>query len=186
MAIELTRERWERARVVLEGGDDEVVSRRSAAAKAGVTLSDLRRWVKRSRERRVEDEDWIHEICGVWDRSFEEQAGKLEDVAWSRAIVGVDKPVIHQGKVTCTVKEVDNRVLLRMLEARDPRYGKKVEHNHRVKLEPGERFLRFQGMMRNRLGEMEAGRVIEGESRDLGVEPKGDGVGLVRLGSDEL
>ena len=110
----------------------EAVSKSKAALAAGVCLSTLERWVLRSRERRADDAPWVWEIAEIWDRSAELQSARAKDVAWHRAMVGVDKPVVHQGVIKAWHKVPDNSLLLRFVESGDAGFRSqgRVEHAH--------------------------------------------------------
>ena len=109
------------------GNNKEFVSKKSAAEAAGVSIWELNKWVKRSRERRVEDEPWVWEIAEVCDNALESQAGTLEDKAWNRVIEGVIAPVIHKGEITDHYRKHDNGLLMKMLRRRDENYSKPAE-----------------------------------------------------------
>ena len=121
----LTRERWLEARRVLFGERPEQgVSLDAAARAAGITRRVLRSWIERSREQRIEDEPWVHQIAKDVDDCPDIQGEVLEDVLFDHAVNGVDAPVVHQGKVRDTYKKFDHRLAERMLAVRDRRYVK--------------------------------------------------------------
>ena len=123
--IEFTPERWEAAKRVLSGEDDEGVSWTAAAKAAGVSVSTLQRWVKRSQERLPEDDPLVHEIAEFCEGIDDLQGQRLEDVAWKRAVYGEDEPVYYKGERVDTKLRYDNKLLMRMLETRNPRYRTK-------------------------------------------------------------
>jgi hypothetical protein len=55
-----------------------------------------------------------------WDDAVEEAADKLEEEAWRRGVVGIDKPVTYQGVITDTYKEYSDRMLELLLKAHRP------------------------------------------------------------------
>ncbi len=118
----LTPERWAAAALILCGGDGERVSVRAAAEAAGVSISVLRGWIRRSSERRAEDEPWIWGIADEYAGFAESQGGRLEDAAWDRALNGVKKGVWHGGAKVGEEVVHDNNLLLKVLGVRDERY----------------------------------------------------------------
>lgn len=50
----------------------------------------------------------------------------LEEEAWRRAVVGVQRPVFHGGKIVGAVKDYSDRLLTVMLQARHPEYRRTV------------------------------------------------------------
>ena len=123
---EWTPERWERARKVLAGETDTRVSFAAAARAAGVKAHVLHAWINRSRDRLPDDDPLIHEMAEVVDSRKELLAGRLEDVAWKRAIHGELEPVFYKGVKVASKRKVDNRVLMRMLEAKNQEeYGRR-------------------------------------------------------------
>ena len=125
---EFTSERWHIVKSVLSGEHDDKVSLKAAAEEAGVTASIVRGWIRRSQERRPEDDPLIHEIAPFMEEAGQLQAERLEDVLWERAITGVEAPVIFKGQVTDSYRKVDNKLLLRALEVRDERYRPRSTH----------------------------------------------------------
>ena len=119
---EWTPEKWERARLVLSGEDGSRVSWSAAARAAGVRLGVLRAWIRRSREKRPDDDPVIHEMCAWADDRDELVAGRLEDVAWERAVTGWEEPVFQGGELIGHKPKFDNTVLMKMLPAKDPTY----------------------------------------------------------------
>jgi len=139
-----TPEAWDRARNVLHGNDAASVSLKSAAAAAGVSLRVLKRWIARSRERRIEDDPFIHTIAEDVDAAIEEQTATLEDEAWKRALNGTPKDVYCQGIVVGQEAKHDNALLMRMLEHRDPSYRRNAEVEVKLSLgEPQEIYARL-------------------------------------------
>ena len=86
-----TLEQWLLARAVLCGDriKARLISDKSAATAAGVSLRTMKSWVARSRERRPEDAPFVHEIAQVWDGRHELQLDVLLDelvkMVWNSA-----------------------------------------------------------------------------------------------------
>ena len=76
-----TIEQWRLARAVLLGERIEarLISDKSAATAAGVSLRTLRYWAARSRKSRTEDPSFVREIAEVWDDRREMQLQVLMD-----------------------------------------------------------------------------------------------------------
>lgn len=119
-----TPEKWDIVKRVLSGEDDNKVSLAAAAKAAGVKVRDINQWVKRSREALPHDDPLILEIAEFYDSIKELQAGRLQDEAWQRAVEGVDQDVWHKGEVVGSKNVKDDRILMRLLEARDDDYKK--------------------------------------------------------------
>ena len=118
-----TLAQWEAAKAVLTGQAPRgFVSPTAAARAAGISLPVLRVWIKRSREQRVDDEPWVHEIAEVYDTRYQAQAEVLEDVLFDQAIHGYRTPVYIKGKQVGERIIYDHGLALRLLEVRDPRY----------------------------------------------------------------
>ena len=122
---QLTPERWERAKAVLEGEDEQGVSNLAAAKAAGVKLRTLKRWVARSRERRLGDPTWTYEIAEVFDDAKELQGAVLEDKLWAHATQGVDEPVFQGGEIVGHKRKWDHKLMQGMLQVRDENYRPK-------------------------------------------------------------
>ena len=85
---------WEAAKAVLTAeAPSGFVSPQAAARAASIALPVLRAWIKRSRERRLDDEPWVHEIAEVYDTCYQAQAAVLEDVLFDYALHGQRIPV---------------------------------------------------------------------------------------------
>ena len=118
-----TLAQWEAAKAVLTAeAPSGFVSPQAAARAAGIPLPVLRAWIKRSREQRVDDEPWVHEIAEVYDTRYQAQAAVLEDVLLDHAINGQRTPVFVKGKQVGERITYDHWLGLRLLEVRDPRY----------------------------------------------------------------
>ena len=139
---------WERAYAVLSGEDKGGISFRRAAEAAGVSVGELRSWIRRSREQRVEDEEWVHEIATQYDGVKEMQAGVLEDVAWDRALHGTPQPIVKNGEVVGNSYKHDNNLLMSILRAKDENYREKSDSSVRVNFDLGDLFLRYQSVVR--------------------------------------
>lgn len=118
----LTPERWAAARAILCGESDTQISKAAAAAAAGIPIHHFTMWIKRSREKRPEDELWVWEIAEVFDASQELKAGRLEDVAWERAVTGWEEPVYQGGELVGHRTKTDNALLMKMLKRHAPEY----------------------------------------------------------------
>lgn len=165
---EFTPERWAAAREVLQGGHDDRVSLSAAARAAGVSLRTLKTWIRRSRERRPTDDPLIHTLAEEADSAVEEQAGRLEDVAWERGVVGHEKGVYKGGELVGTERVPDNKLLMRMLEHRDPSY--RPQNTTTLEIKPtdtGELYRRFLAAKRIAVAEAAA---IEGEFHEVKPE----------------
>ncbi len=138
----LTPERWAAAALILGGGDGERVSVRAAAEAAGVSISVLRGWIRRSSERRAEDETWIWAIADEYAGFMESQGGRLEDAAWDRALNGVKKGVWHGGARVGEEIVHDNTLLLKVLGVRDERYVDRKKTDIRIS-DPSDLYKRF-------------------------------------------
>ena len=122
-----TPEAWEAAKQVLSGETDDKISWAAAARAAGVPLHTLKAWVRRSADRRVDDDPLIYEVAEFVDQIDELQTGRLEDIAWERSVSGWDEPVFHQGEHVDNKRKFDHRLLTRFLETRDKRWRKQIE-----------------------------------------------------------
>lgn len=165
---EFSPERWDAARKVLHGEHEDRVSLSAAARAAGVRTRTLKAWIRRSREQRPEDDPLIHSIAEEADAAIEEQAGKLQDVAWKTAIVGREKGVYKDGELVGTENVPDNRVMMRLLEHRDPSYRPQNSTTLEVKQgDTSEIYRRFLAAKRIAVAEQSA---IEGEFQVVGVD----------------
>ena len=121
----LSPQGWQEAKEILLGNDTTKVSKTAAADAAGISLRELNQWVKRSREKHIEDEPWIWEIAEIYDNSLEAQAGRVEDELWDRAFNGTPTPIVVDGEEKGTVNKPDNRLLEKLVVARDKKYRDK-------------------------------------------------------------
>lgn len=158
---EFTPERWEIVKSVLSGEHDSKVSLTAAAKEAGVTASIVRGWIRRSQERRPDDDPLIHEIAPFMEEVEQLQADALEDKLWERAMTGVDHPVIHKGVVTDTYKKVDNRLLMRAIEVRNERYRPRSTHVNVNINDPNDIYERLLAGHRNASAERERQITLE-------------------------
>ena len=149
-----------------------VVSWASAARAAGVTPKTLQAWVRRSGEKREDDDPWIHEIALLASECKELQAGRLEDKAWERAIVGWEEPVFYKGIIVGHKQKFDNGILMRLLEKRDPGYRPQTSAPAGLTVnmlleDPMELFRRFKAHVRMQQVEAEA---QTGGTLDLAID----------------
>lgn len=63
----------------------------------------------------------------LWLVAIEEAVDQLEAEAWRRGHDGIDKPVIHKGKITDHYKEYSDRMLEILLKGHRKKYRDKVE-----------------------------------------------------------
>lgn len=80
-----------------------------AAEAAGVSRSQLYRWREQDRA-----------FAEDWEVALERSADVLEDEACRRALLGVETPVFHRGKVAGTVQKYSDNLLMFLLKARRP------------------------------------------------------------------
>ena len=143
-----TPDAWARAYEVLSGKDGKGISLRRAAEAAGVSVGVLKGWVNRSRDRRIEDEAWVHEIAEQYDGVRESQAGVLEDIAWNRACAGTPVPIVKGGVVIGESYKHDNNLLMQMLSAKDSTYRDDKQSQINLNFDHGDLFLRYQSVVR--------------------------------------
>ncbi len=168
---EFTPERWEIVKSVLSGEHDSKVSLTAAAKEAGVTASIVRGWIRRSQERRAEDDPLIHEIVPFMEEIDQLQADALEDKLWERAMTGVDTPVIHKGRVTGTYMKPDNKLLMRALEVRDPRYRTRPTQVNANAMDSSEIYARLLAGHRITAAEREREITLERDQYKVHDEP---------------
>lgn len=117
---------WQKAKSVLLVEDlEKGTSVRAAAEAAGLTPTEFKAYIVRSRRRDPVDEPWVHEIAPLVDAQAEREeliGQTLRDVALQRAIYGVPEPVYYQGAVVGHKAKYDTRLLLRLLERYDPTF----------------------------------------------------------------
>lgn len=119
-----TPERWDIIKRILSGQDENKVSLGAAAREAGVSIADIRGWVKRSRESQPDDDPLVMEIAEFYDSIKELQSGFVEDEIWKRGFTGVTEDVWHKGEVVGQKTTPDSRILMRVLETRNDDYKK--------------------------------------------------------------
>lgn len=69
------------------------------------------------------------EFAAQWEEALEEAIDSLEQEAWRRGVLGIEKPITHQGKITATTKEYSDRMLEILLKAHRPeKYRERIEH----------------------------------------------------------
>lgn len=71
---------------------------------------------------RAQDEDFAAE----WDAAILASADLLEEAAWDRAVVGVEKPILFKGEVVATEIQYSDTLLLAMLASRKKEYQKRT------------------------------------------------------------
>ena len=158
---ELCPRKWELAKGIILGDDPERVSLKSAAKAAGMTLGQLTKWIDRSRERLISDDPWVWEIAEAVDFAGMAQAGTLEDAAWKRSVTGIEEDVYAGGEVVGTKVKYDNRLLEKMLKARDPKYIEKTHTtNVNINADIDMEALEARWNARLRMKEVEAEKVV--------------------------
>ena len=71
------------------------------------------------------------EFAAAWDAAIIEGAEALEQEAFRRAVEGTDKPIVHLGVVTDTVKEYSDTLLIFLLKGRLPdKYKDRVQQDN--------------------------------------------------------
>lgn len=118
----LTPERWELVKSVLCGNETQGVSLSHAAKVAGVTVGEIRAWVKQSRSRDPLDDPFIWEIAEVYDERRDSQGQVLEDEMWRRVFAGTVTPIFHQGDQIGEKITYDNNLLMKALQVKDKEY----------------------------------------------------------------
>ncbi|SDH23427.1 helix-turn-helix domain-containing protein [Propionivibrio dicarboxylicus] len=77
--------------------------------------------------------DWRDEdpaFAKEWDRAKSLGLDTLEDEAVRRAFEGVDKPIVHQGVITDTVKDYSDTLMIFLLKGGKPeKYRERVDQN---------------------------------------------------------
>jgi len=167
LALEqLTPERWQKALAVLNGEEGTSVSVRAAANAAGVPTAFVKLWVRRSREKHLEDDSWVHDIADQFDASALEQAGILEDKLFDHAVNGVPTPIVSKGEHIGDVRKHSGKLTMDMLKARDDRYRTRQETTVKLTMDDEDVQMRFIAMMRLRAAQLEA---IEGTYEEVGA-----------------
>lgn len=73
------------------------------------------------------------EFAADWDKAKAAGLDALEDEAIRRAFEGIDKPIVHQGFITDTVKEYSDTLAIFLLKGGKPeKYKDRVEHSGQV------------------------------------------------------
>lgn len=68
-------------------------------------------------------------FSAAWDEAIEEAVDLLEQEMWRRAVEGTDKPIIHKGEVTGTMKEYSDTLAIFLAKAHRPeRFRERYEH----------------------------------------------------------
>ncbi len=107
------------------GGEGVGVSMAAAARHTGISKSNFLKMVERSREKREEDDDWVHEISVIYDSHEGLLADTLKDAAFDRALNGIESDVYHNGEVVGKKINHDNKMLMSLLGAHNDRYTPK-------------------------------------------------------------
>ena len=157
----LSPERWSEVYHVLSGKDPDGISVRHACDKIGITPTAVYQWVARSRKLLPDDEPWIHEIHKQFDECRKTQGYVLEDKIWRIAMQGDKMPIIHKGEITGTYQKENTRVIMRMLETRDPNYKKERDGRVSITLEADEIFNRLLAAERFRVADEQKKVIIE-------------------------
>lgn len=80
--------------------------------------------------------DWREadsDFAAAWDRAKAIGMDALEDEATRRAFEGIDKPIVHQGVITDTIKEYSDTLAIFLLKGGKPeKYKDRVEHSGQV------------------------------------------------------
>lgn len=75
------------------------------------------------------------EFAADWDRCRAAGVDALEDEALRRAFEGYDKPIVHKGEVTGTMKEYSDTLTIFLLKGGKPeKYKERVEHSGGIDL----------------------------------------------------
>lgn len=75
------------------------------------------------------------EFKTAWNEAKAAGMDALEDEATRRAFEGIDKPIVHQGFITDTVKEYSDTLMIFLLKGGKPeKYKERVEHSGQVDL----------------------------------------------------
>jgi len=163
----LSPEAWERARAVLCGKDPQGISMQLAAQAAGVPVAYLRYWIQRSSEKDPADPPWIHQIHVDAAQANIDVRDVLQDRLFRNAMIGVETPIVRQGKVVDRYHKPSEPALVKLLAARDDRYANRTkhEHDHTVRLDPSMRYRKLLGVFR--LAEAEKRIAQEAELPEL-------------------
>ena len=124
-----TFEQYQAAKRVLEG--DEIkhgkVSDRAVFEAAGVSSRQFMAWIRRSRERRIQDPVYVWELAELWDIREDMHQDMLEDHLTGLAFQPLETVKYDAAGNVRSIKSVTAhpqqiRALLMLLRARDPRY----------------------------------------------------------------
>lgn len=104
-----------------------------SALRAGNTITFAARLVGMSRQGVYDARHTDAEFAAAWDQSVDEGVDVLEQEAKRRAVEGVIKPLVHQGRLVegVEVREYSDRLLEMLLKAKRPgvyRENSTVEH----------------------------------------------------------
>lgn len=71
------------------------------------------------------------DLAQAWDDAIVEGAEALEQEAFRRAVEGTDKPIVHLGVITDTIKEYSDTLLIFLLKGRLPeKYKDRVQQDN--------------------------------------------------------
>ena len=181
---EFTPKRWAAAKRILTAQDEKRVSVAAAARAAEVPLSTFRAWVRRSEEKRPEDNPLIHEIHDVMKYRDEYIADALEDIGWDRAVNGDPEAVFYKGEQIHERRKKSDNLLYKMLQAHNrKRYGERSEVQHNVKIEPSEIYQRMLAGHKMAETLAERGDIIDGEAKVLDT---GDQIAVIQPAEPDL
>lgn len=103
-----------------------------------------------------------------WDEAEQIAADILEEEAWRRGVHGIEKPIMHDGKLVGVVKEYSDHLLIALLKAHRP---EKFSDKPRTSIESGLLMVETRVILRKR-HEREASRfVANAESAQLPPPP---------------
>ena len=186
-AGDLTEERWEKCKSVFSGESAKGVSPAAAAKSAGITRERLLYWIHRSRQKLIEDDPWVHEICEFFDARDGLQAQILEDKLWESAVGGVKSRKVKMDGNGDVVEETidygtDTSLLVKMLGKKDKKRFGEDPKGPLVNINVGpdqklELFKRHKAEERMKEIEADKDRILEAERPEL-VEEKPEEVSL--------
>lgn len=66
------------------------------------------------------------EFAAAWDRALDHASLSLKAAAWARAVIGVEEPIVHGGKIVGMRRKFSDTLLRMLLQAADPEtFGRK-------------------------------------------------------------
>lgn len=146
----LSPENWAKARFVLFGHDPEGFSKKRAASAVPVPAAYLDHWIRRSEEKRPEDEPWIHQIAMDFARCDAEVGAVAEDKLYAYGMIGVPTPIISGGKKSDEYYKPNPRALEKVLAAKNEKYAPKRagDVNINFNLDGSQRYRKLLGAFR--------------------------------------